>query len=63
MLHFLQIVLHQVEAVDALLEVLREAGKQWRNFGLLEVFKLGNDVVTFLAGLHPFDEILQTMAP
>ena len=36
-LHFLQIVFHQVKAVHALFEVLREVGEQGRHLGVFEV--------------------------
>src|SRR4029077_11251036 len=63
MLHFAQIVLHQIEPVNTLLEVLRQDGKQGRDLGVLEMLKLGNHVIAFLAGLDPVDEILQTAVP
>ena len=62
MLHLFQIVLHHVQAVDAAFEILRQAGEQGRDLGVLEVLELGDDVVAFFAGLDPFDEIFQTLA-
>ena len=62
MLHLFQIVLHHVQSVDAFFEIPGETGEQGRHLGVLKVLELGDDVVTFLAGLHPFDEIFQTLA-
>src|SRR5579864_3137366 len=62
MLHLFQIVFHHVETVDALLEVLRQRGEEGRDFGVFEVLELGDNVVAFLPGLHPFNKILETLA-
>src|ERR1700693_1036191 len=63
MLHFLQIVLNHVEAVNAAFELARKVSKQRRNFRVFEMLELRHDVIAFLARLHPFDEILQAVAP
>ena len=60
MLHLLQFVLHLVEPVHALFEVLREVGEKRRHFGVFEVLELGNDVVAFLARFDPVNKIFQT---
>ena len=62
MLHLLQLILHPIKAVDALLEMVGKVGEQRRHFGVFEVLELGNDVIALLAGFHPVDEILQTIA-
>src|SRR5262249_53766178 len=61
-LHLLQIVLYPVQTEDTLLEVLRQGGEQWRDFRVLEVLELGDDVVALLAGFHHVDEVLNAMA-
>ena len=63
MLHFLQVVLDHVQPVDAAFEVFREHGEQRRDLGILEVLKLGDDVIAFLAGLHPVDKVFQALVP
>src|SRR5262249_27705167 len=62
MLYFLQLVLHAVESVDALFEMIRQALEQRRHLRIFETVELRNDVVTFLPGLHPVNEALQAMA-
>src|SRR5690349_840593 len=61
MLHLPQIVLHQVETVDALFKILRKAGEQRGHLGVFEMFELGNYVIAFLARLDPIHKIFQTM--
>src|SRR5580698_78219 len=62
MLHFLQIVLYLIESVDALLEMAGQAGEQRRDFRVLEMLELGDDVVALLAGFYPVHEILRPVA-
>ena len=62
MLHLLQLILHPIEAIDALLEMVGKVGEQGRDFGVFEVLELGDDVIALLAGFHPVDKILQTIA-
>src|SRR5258708_9407560 len=62
MLHFLEMVFHDVQAVDAALKVPGKIGEERRYFGVFEVLELRHNVVTFLAGFHPIDEIFQTVA-
>ena len=52
MLHFGEIVLHQVQSVDAAFEFARELGEQRRDLGVLEMLELGDDVVALLARFH-----------
>jgi hypothetical protein len=53
-----QIVLHLIEPVDALFEMVRQASEQRRHLGVFEMLKLGDDVIAFLAGFHPVHKIL-----
>src|SRR5215472_487392 len=61
-LHFFELVLHPVQSVDALLEVAREVGEQGRDLRVLEMLELRNDVIALFAGLHPVDQVLETLA-
>ena len=62
MLHFLEFVLHHVQAGYASFEIPREVGKKRRNLRVFEVLELGDDVVALLPRFHPIDEILKTLA-
>jgi hypothetical protein len=61
-LHLLQVVLHLIEPVNALLEMARQAGKKRRYFGVLEMLKLRNDVIALFAGFDPVHKILRPIA-
>src|SRR5215472_10537269 len=60
-LHFFEFVLHPVQSVDALLEVARQVGEQWRDLRVLEVLELRDDVIALFTGLHPVDQALETL--
>jgi hypothetical protein len=62
MLHFGEVVLHHVEAVNAAFEVARQAGEQGSDLGVFKVLELRHDVIAFFAGLDPLHEILQAIA-
>src|SRR5215831_13102370 len=62
MLHLLQFVLYLVQAVDQLFELLRHPPEERRHFGVLEMLKLGDDVVAFLARPHEVDQAFHAAA-
>src|SRR5262249_5427133 len=62
-LHLTQVVLHAVQSINALLEVVGKPFEQRRYLGVFEAVKLRNDIVALLAGLHPIDKILQPVSP
>src|SRR5947207_8087378 len=62
MLHLLQIVLHQVQPIDTLFEMLRQHGEQRGDLGILEVLEFADDVVAFFSGSHPVHKAFQPLA-
>src|SRR5437764_8885676 len=61
-LALLQVVLHQVESVDAVLKAARELAEKRRYLGILEVLETGDDVIALFAGAYQVNEILQPRA-
>src|SRR5450759_501553 len=49
MLHFLEIALHQIQAVDTRFELARQFGKEWRQPCVFELVELGDDVIDLFA--------------
>ena len=62
-LHLVEIALHQVQSIDAGLELVRQLAEERRQPRVLELVELGDDEVALLARLDEVDEILQALPP
>ena len=62
MLHLLQIILYLVQAIHQLFEFVGHPPEERGHLGVFEVFKFGDDEITFLAGTDEINQAFQARA-